>query len=102
VAALFTEDGIFDLGNGRPREGRESIEKLVSRIPYGTVHVTTDAVIAIDGDVAHQEATLLLCKRQEDRAATSYWLSGRYHDELLRTDDGWRFTNRRAALDLAV
>jgi uncharacterized protein (TIGR02246 family) len=102
VAAMFTEDGVFDLGNGRPREGRESIEKLVQRIPYGTVHVTADAVIAIDGDEASQECTLLLCKRQKDRAETSYWLSGRYQDKLLRTDQGWRFSNRRALLDLAV
>jgi uncharacterized protein (TIGR02246 family) len=100
VAALFTEDGVFDLGKGRPREGRESIERLVERIPYGTVHATTDAVISIEGDRATQVATLLLCKRRRDRAATSYWLSGRYHDELRRTDAGWRFSKRRAELDL--
>jgi uncharacterized protein (TIGR02246 family) len=101
VADLFTEDGVFDLGKGRPREGRESIRALVERIPYGTVHATTDAVISIEGDEATQVATLLLCKRQRDRAATSYWLSGRYHDELRRTDEGWRFAGRRAELDLA-
>jgi hypothetical protein len=28
--------------------------------------------------------------------------SGRYHDELVRTPDGWRFTHRTAFLDSGV
>jgi ketosteroid isomerase-like protein len=102
VVATFCEDGVLDLGLGRPWEGREAIAKFVGRLDYGTVHATTDAVVAVDGDRAEQVSTLLLCKRRRDRSASEFWLTGRYFDALARIDGAWRFSHRRALLDLAV
>jgi hypothetical protein len=100
VSATFCEEGVLDLGFGRPREGRAAIEELVGLLGFGTVHATTDSLIEIDGEHATQVCTLMLFKRREDRSACEFWLTGRYRDELRRVDGGWRFSHRSALLDL--
>ena len=60
-----------------------------------------------DGDHAVQDVKLLVLARPAADAApdvrrTKVTNSGRYHDELVRTPDGWRFTHRTAFLDSGV
>jgi len=50
-----------------------------------------------------QDVKMLVLSRPGPDAAsgarTTLTNSGRYHDELVRTADGWRFTRRTAVLD---
>jgi len=96
VADLFTEDGVFDPGVAgfEPVEGREVIRGFVGSVPAGTVHhITTDAAYDIDGDVATGIASFLVVAK---RAIVT---AGRYHDDLVRADGGWRLRRRLAVGD---
>jgi len=77
---------------------------MCRRTPYGIVHVTADATVEVDGDRAVQDTTVLVLQRPKPDAApeeriSTLFRTGRYHDELLRTDEGWRFVRRSASLD---
>jgi hypothetical protein len=57
------------------------------------VHTTTNHIVTVDGDTAHQRCTLLLIKLGRD-GAQSFDRVGWYDDELVRTAAGWRFRSR--------
>lgn len=103
-AATFTEDGTMEVAGGPCTSGREALAEMCRRVPYGVVHVTVDATVDVDGDRAVQDVTLLVLARPRGGADTEVrhprlQASGRYHDELVRTADGWRFARRTAVLD---
>ena len=103
-AATFTEDGVMEVAGGPSTKGRAALAEMVRRTPYGIVHVTVDATVEIDGDRAIQDVTLLVVNRPphdapRDERLSKVQRSGRYHDELVRTADGWRFEHRTAILD---
>jgi hypothetical protein len=56
-------------------------------------------VIDVDGDRATQECSLLLVARTRDRTPVRLLTTGRYRDELVRTDEGWQFKRREAVTD---
>jgi uncharacterized protein (TIGR02246 family) len=103
-AATFTEDGVMEVTGGPTTTGRADLAKMVRRTPYGIVHVTVDATVEVDGDRATQDVTLLVVARPApdapaDAKGSRLQRSGRYHDELVRTPEGWRFAHRTATLD---
>ena len=102
-AALFTEDGVMAVEGTFSVSGRDALAEMVRHTPYGVVHVTVDATVEVDGDRAVQDVTLLVLSRPgpDAPAGTTSKLAstGRYHDELRRTADGWRFSKRTAILD---
>jgi uncharacterized protein (TIGR02246 family) len=103
-AATFTEDGVMEVAGGPTTTGRLALEEMVRHTPYGIVHVTVDAVVAVEGDRAVQDVTLLVVARPpvdapRDQRRSRVQRSGRYHDELARTPEGWRFARRTATLD---
>jgi uncharacterized protein (TIGR02246 family) len=102
-AATFTEDGVMEVEGTFSVTGRDGLAEMVRHTPYGVVHVTVDATVEVDGDRAVQDVKLLVLSRPGPGAGagatTRLTNSGRYHDELLRTPDGWRFTHRTAVLD---
>ncbi|HLM96907.1 MAG TPA: nuclear transport factor 2 family protein, partial [Acidimicrobiales bacterium] len=84
--------------------GRAALADMVRRTPYGIVHVTVDAIIEVDGDRAVQDVTLLVVARPpadapDDKRQSRLQRTGRYHDQLVRTPDGWRFARRTVTLD---
>lgn len=97
-AAVFTEDGTIEWGDS-VHSGRDALRGMSAETGYGYVHVTTDPVIEIDGDRARQVCTILVYSRREDRSVNEFMMSGRYSDELVRTDQGWRFSRRSISLD---
>ncbi len=106
-AATFTEAGAMEVTGGFVVEGREALAKMCRSVPYGIVHVTVDAVVEVDGDRAVQDVTVMVLNRPASQAGadqrrTQLDRSGRYHDELVRTAEGWRFTRRTATLDGGV
>jgi len=103
-AATFTEDGVMEVEGGPSTTGRAALAEMVRRTPYGIVHVTVDAIVEVDGDRAVQDVTLLVVARPRldapaDKRTSRLQRTGRYHDELVRTPDGWRFARRTATLD---
>ena len=102
-AATFTEDGVMEVEGTFRVDGRAALAEMVRRTPYGVVHVTVDATVEVDGDTAVQDVKLLVLARSGPEAAagakSKLTNSGRYHDELVRTPDGWRFRHRTAVLD---
>jgi len=102
-AATFTEDGVMEVDGTFSTSGRAALAEMVRHTPYGVKHVTVDATVEVDGDAAVQDVTLLVLARPgpDAPAGTRAKLTntGRYHDELVRTSDGWRFAHRTAFLD---
>ena len=85
-------------------QGREAIAEIVRTAGFGIVHLTCNAIIEIDGDDASQFCYGLIASRSADRApGSSQWVTtGQYHDTLRRTEEGWRFVERRWRKDAAV
>jgi len=103
-AATFTEDGVMEIDGGPATTGRGALAEMVRRTPYGIVHVTVNPIIEVDGDRAVQDVTLLVVARPAadapaDKRTSRLQRSGRYHDQLVRTPDGWRFARRTVTLD---
>jgi len=103
-AQTFTPDGVMEVEGGPATEGRAALAEMVRRTPYGIMHVTVDATVEVDGDRAVQDVTLLVVARPPrdaapDKRVSRVMRSGRYHDELVRTPEGWRFARRVASLD---
>jgi ketosteroid isomerase-like protein len=108
IAELFDEDARFQI-MGRVIAGRDAIrEVFVGEGPSlpdwtapgqlfvqpGSVHVSSNPVIVVDGDTASAESDFLVVERDEDGRARPV-LVGRYRDRLRRLEDGrWVIATR--------
>jgi uncharacterized protein (TIGR02246 family) len=97
VAAMYVDDGRMS----RPVapddfvEGREAIlAAFKARPPRTTRHIVSNICVDVDGDTARASSQIQLFT-----AAGQPPLVGSYHDRLVKTPDGWRFTERRGSLD---
>jgi uncharacterized protein (TIGR02246 family) len=98
-AATFTQDGVFEMVGTRTLVGRSEIAAFTAGIGWGVVHATTDAIVEVMGDSARQVCTLLVATRNRAGKRQHLLATGRYTDTLERTDEGWRFAKRSAAMD---
>jgi LAO/AO transport system kinase len=100
LLSLFAEDAEFEMrGAGEPTVYRGAeIGALVARAPDQRVHMTMDSIVCVEGETATQECTLLLCTRSRTRELGAFF-TGRYSDELVLTEAGWRFKRRVAEVD---
>lgn len=98
--ACFTDDGVMEIEGGPRYQGRDGLADMARGTPPGAImHVTTDAVVTVDGDRATQDVTLLVVGLPtEANRGSRLTMSGSYADELVRTADGWRFARRRVRL----
>jgi hypothetical protein len=103
--AIFTADAVIDFGTG-PVVGNEAIRGFFASFAgiMGTSHNISNLIVEGDGDNA----------RCQSHCMAWHWLErppvdgqpslhpadtlavGGYQDELRRTPDGWRISNRRA------
>lgn len=107
VAALFAADAGFER-KGEVLQGREAILAAQRKRPAGVVtrHVCANlAVEAIDAEHARGVMYFLLYKHDHAAAGTDAGKPaplgppetlGEYHDEYLRTAEGWRIARRVA------
>lgn len=100
IASLFVEDGFWDGGPFGRHQGRAAIHAFftgVSKVISFVDHYATNPLIDVDGDRATGRWDLWapIVKEPEPMAA---WIMGKYHDEYVRTGEGWRFRS----LTLAV
>jgi ketosteroid isomerase-like protein len=97
VAGMVAEDGRVS----RPiapddfTQGRDIIlAAFKARPPRHTRHIVTNIRVDVDGDQASATSQIMLFTGP-DMAP----LVGSYADKLVKTADGWRFTERRGSLD---
>jgi hypothetical protein len=92
VAALFTEDGVWDAGRiGGRGEGREGITKIINsfqRMPFA-LHRVTNPDIRVNGDEATGKWHVIAYLTQPD--GTPVMFMGTYRDKFVRTPQGWKF-----------
>ncbi len=96
-SGLFTPDGSFGRAGEEPVRGRAELERFVvenlSANP-GVTHHTSNVLAEPNGpDRARGEAYALVI-RVDEEGAVRLRNVGAYEDELVRTEDGWRFAAR--------
>lgn len=102
IAELFHEAARFRV-TGRVQSRREAVRSVFSNagpeLPHwtapgelfkqpGSVHISSNPVIDVDGDTATAETDFLVVDRGEDGAARPS-LVGLYRDEFRRVDGRW-------------
>jgi uncharacterized protein (TIGR02246 family) len=96
LAELFVEDGTWHVPGvptvvGRPAIAAQldtlltSLERLIQLTHSGHVNVA--------GDTAN--AVWYLTEQAQDTAGNGFAFTGVYTDRMVRTDEGWRFAERR-------
>jgi uncharacterized protein (TIGR02246 family) len=93
-AALWTEDGEFDLGDGHVVSGRAALGEHAAQMPAGqTHHLAINLVIDVDKDQATcEESTILTSKG-------AIIMVARVHDECRRVDGAWRLAKKSFTVD---
>ncbi|HEY3696817.1 nuclear transport factor 2 family protein [Phenylobacterium sp.] len=97
-AALWTEDGVYDVGGMRRAEGHDAIAALYDSqghrelIFRGSAHLTATPRITVTGDTAEAVGYSFVMLRSHKgwyvwRASANRWT-------LTRTPDGWRIVER--------
>lgn len=97
LAALFTEDAVWDGGFIGRSEGREAIRRFFQgssrRISFA-IHNILSPVIEVNGDTATGTWYLLqACTYVNGNQAA--WGAATYHDRYRREADGWKFEEVR-------
>jgi hypothetical protein len=97
-ASTFTGDGVFS-GGGGTFTGTEALkgfaDGFASRMKAR--HWITNLVVEGSGDSAKGKCYLMLMNLADGKATPM--VTAVYHDELKKTGDGWRFTNRSVQPD---
>lgn len=95
AAATYAPDGVLSLLNRPLVEGRAAVQEMLEgyRDRYAIVVQTVHSgLVQIDGDLAHarwQVSEILLAP-----PGAPLQVMGRYEDELVRLEEGWRFAER--------
>jgi len=97
---VFTPDAHIDYTSsggeaGAYPEVKAWLAKVLPHFP-AYQHLVTNKQITVDGDRATSRAEfynpMVMAKR--DGTTSIFFVGGEYHDQLVRTPDGWRINNR--------
>ena len=98
VAALWTENGSYSVGDFGEAKGREQIGALIlsdthqQLLTAGCGHILTTPHITLDGDSAVAINHSVVLRNAGD--SHTAWRVSANRWELVRTDDGWRVQHR--------
>ena len=99
MAALFTEDGVWDTAFGKAT-GRAAVAELARSLRERAgdsrpraVHLVTNIVIALDADRAQVRSNWMVMQNCPD--GPKIGSGGAYADEMVREGGGWRFRYRK-------
>lgn len=98
-ASCFTPDADLDYTAaggvaGKLPEVRAWLEQVIPGFPM-THHLVTNKEVRIDGDRATCRSSLINPMGVPDGETLMVFLeTGHYHDEMVRTADGWRISKR--------
>ena len=100
----FTEDGVFDVtnpvapGQEFPVQGHEQLSVLMKRLAMmpsrAPRHYTTNILIEPTAAGARGSAYALIVRNGEDGERPYILAKAVYHDQLVKTPEGWRFKKR--------
>jgi hypothetical protein len=99
MAALFTEDGIWetDFGKGTGRAGIAGHARDIRARAGGNrpraVHLTTNIVIALNGEEAEVRSNWTVVQNSPDGPTVSS--GGAYLDRMVKRDGRWLFRHRK-------
>lgn len=97
MAALFTEDGVWEtaFGTGHGRAGIVAQARSIAgtEVRPRRVHQTTNIVIALDGDRAEVRSNWTLVQNTPEGPAIGS--GGAYFDVVVRRGASWLFQHRR-------
>lgn len=108
IADLFTDDGVWrsdDFAmNGRD-EIRAGFERRAGVTRRQSRHVCTNIAVTVDGDTATGLCYLVNYRHDSETgqaekpapAGVPKYV-GEYHDQFVRTDDGWKFVDRYCSM----
>ncbi len=99
VASLFADDGVLEIVDMVKSTGHDEIVANCSVFPQvmpGGRHIVQNMWVEGDGDTATMRAYLSNVVAGDEPKAVQ---TGRYVDEAVRTDQGWRFSRRTLTLD---
>jgi 3-phenylpropionate/cinnamic acid dioxygenase small subunit len=97
---VFTPDAHIDYTSSGGEAGaypdvKAWLAKVLPNFP-AYQHLVTNKQITIDGDTATSRAEfynpMVMAKR--DGTTAIFFVGGEYHDQLVRTPNGWRITDR--------
>ena len=97
AVALYAEDGLMTRPTApdAPIVGREALlAAFRARPPRTSQHVVGNIVVEVESEQAASAKSVILLFTSKDGAP----LIGIYRDRFVRTDEGWRFAERRGAL----
>jgi ketosteroid isomerase-like protein len=93
IAALFTEDAVWDGGRLGKAGGREAIRKFFSRaaeyFPFA-IHNVMNPIIEVDGDQATGQWYLIQPATMA-KGNQAVWLAASYNDRYVRIGEDWKF-----------
>jgi uncharacterized protein (TIGR02246 family) len=102
-AALWADDAEFVMSTGRTAQGRDAIRAMLAdtmaRSTQIVRHLEANARVTLDGDRATATTMFAVASTQDDGLAR-VTMFGHHHDELVRTDEGWRLWRRHNVVDL--
>ena len=96
-ADLFTEDASLTVVN-QTWEGRAEIEQRIEGLKTGSTirhEMSTIRIVPIDEDHATGVSYATIYSAPAGQTSVNgFTLMGEYHDEFVRTADGWKFSKR--------
>ena len=98
-AGLFTEGACLDVA-GRTIDGREAIRSYMATVQANGgpgLHVTSNAVVDVEGDGTATAASTYVFVRPTDSGPVVA-AAGGYRDELVADDGRWRFSRRAISI----
>jgi hypothetical protein len=111
VAALYTDDGRMSRPSA-PDDfiaGRAAILAAFKSRPLRAArHIVANVLVTLDSETAARATSQILLFTGVSAAeglpvqSTTPPLVGSYRDRLMRTDQGWRFAERRGSLDFRI
>ena len=99
---VFTPDAVADYGRAGFVEGVAAIKDTCRGAldPLDAAqHLNSNHIAHIDGDTATASCYLHVHQHRTDTPGGDHLeMGGRYDDELVRTDDGWRIARRKLTI----
>ena len=102
VANVFTPDVVIDYSTGAHIEGPDAMVQLIRRVldrAGPSQHLVGNFIVDLNGERARASCylrTFIAGAPDGPMAERGYENFAVYHDELLRTQAGWRVARRRA------